>query len=103
MENKLLQKSTAGEAETKDEVSVFFGLMEEVGAMGKYQVLSFSMWCVVAYLAGGLMLMSPFLFYQSKSTSTGQWSSHPSSWLESSPSSLSAESITGQLPVFASA
>jgi len=32
--------------------------------MGFYQKLTTTFWCVVGYLCGGLMLITPFLFYQ---------------------------------------
>jgi len=38
--------------------------MEKVGTMGRYQVVTFLIWCLMVYMAGGLTLMVPFLFYQ---------------------------------------
>jgi hypothetical protein len=35
-----------------------------VGLFGKYQVLTIVLWCFVMYLNGGLMFMTPFLFYE---------------------------------------
>ena len=43
---------------------VFFSLQEKVGSMGKYQKLTVALWCLVGYLTGGLMLITPYLFYQ---------------------------------------
>lgn len=46
------------------EGSVFFSLIEKVGAMGRYQVITFALWAALSILTGGLMLMTPFLFFQ---------------------------------------
>ena len=40
--------------------------MEKVGTIGRYQFTTFAIWCVLVYMAGGLTLMIPFLFYQDK-------------------------------------
>ena len=32
--------------------------------MGNYQKATVALWCIVAYLCGGLMLITPYLFYQ---------------------------------------
>jgi len=32
--------------------------------MGRYQVLTVVLWCVVGYLYGGIELIIPFVFYQ---------------------------------------
>jgi hypothetical protein len=50
--------------EAEDKTAGFFNLMERVGDMGKYQVSVFVLWCLVVYMAGGLTLMIPYLFYQ---------------------------------------
>lgn len=31
--------------------------------MGKYQVIAVVLMCLIGYLTGGLMLMTPYLFY----------------------------------------
>jgi len=38
--------------------------MEKVGAIGKYQYVTFILWCMMVYMAGGLTLMPSFLFFQ---------------------------------------
>lgn len=50
--------------EEKVDDRVFFGLLERAGSMGNYQKLTTLFWCVVGYLCGGLMLITPFLFFQ---------------------------------------
>jgi hypothetical protein len=43
---------------------VFFSILEKAGSMGNYQKISTIFWCITGYLCGGLMLITPFLFYQ---------------------------------------
>jgi hypothetical protein len=38
--------------------------MQKVGAMGKYQISLFAVLCTISVMAGGVTLMTPFLFYQ---------------------------------------
>lgn len=35
-----------------------------VGSMGKYQVYAEVVWCVMIYMSGGLLFVTPFLFFQ---------------------------------------
>lgn len=64
----MLKKSEGllGEAENKEDGGsrIFFRLLEKVGVFGRYQVLTIVLWCFVMYLNGGLMFMTPFLFYE---------------------------------------
>lgn len=34
------------------------------GTMGKYQIIAVTIMCVLGYLTGGLMLITPYIFYQ---------------------------------------
>ena len=58
----LLDDAISDEKEIDDRV--FFGLIEKVGSFGTYQKVSTLLWCVIGYICGGLMLITPFLFYQ---------------------------------------
>ena len=43
---------------------MFFGLIQKVGSMGRYQMCHMLLWSIMGYVAGGIVLMTPFLFYQ---------------------------------------
>jgi hypothetical protein len=49
--------------EEADSPRIFFKLIEKVGAFGKYQKITIIVWCLIMYLNGGLMFMTPFLFF----------------------------------------
>lgn len=56
-----------GDEEKEEEAGgarIFFKLLEKVGVFGRYQVLTIVLWCFIMYLNGGLMFMTPFLFYE---------------------------------------
>ena len=42
---------------------LFFGLLERVGAKGRYQNLLLLVLCLINYLSGALTFMPSFLFY----------------------------------------
>lgn len=43
---------------------VFFSLLEKAGIMGKYQIITIIIMCMIGFLTGGLILITPYLFYQ---------------------------------------
>lgn len=58
---------------------VYFQLLEKVGSMGRYQKITIALWSIISYLCGGLMLITPFLFYQDPyqcTQTTGDQSCH---------------------------
>jgi hypothetical protein len=69
MQNKsevLLANDTQEENEEEESsgARIFFKLLEKVGVFGRYQIMTIILWCLVMYLNGGLMFMTPFLFYE---------------------------------------
>lgn len=46
------------------EENIFFSSIERVGSMGKYQIYTQVVWCAMSYMAGGLLFITPFLFFQ---------------------------------------
>ena len=54
-----------------DKNRVFLALMEKVGLEGSYQTILVVLLSVISYLAGGLMLIAPYLFYQDPYTCHG--------------------------------
>lgn len=50
--------------EEADSPRIFFKLIEKVGAFGRYQKITIAVWCLIMYLNGGLMFMTPFLFFE---------------------------------------
>jgi VIT1/CCC1 family predicted Fe2+/Mn2+ transporter len=55
---------TSTEEHEKVDDRVFFALQERAGSMGNYQKGTVALWCLVGYLTGGLMLITPYLFFQ---------------------------------------
>lgn len=46
------------------EDKIFHNLMERVGSFGKYQVSIFVIWCILGVIFGGIMFVTPFVYYQ---------------------------------------
>jgi hypothetical protein len=60
----LLADDNPGDEDESGGARIFFKLLEKVGAFGRYQVMTITLWCLIMYLNGGLMFMTPFLFYE---------------------------------------
>lgn len=43
---------------------LFFSLMQKAGSMGNYQIFTYVLWSMIAYIIGGMVFSIPFLFYQ---------------------------------------
>ena len=43
---------------------IFFKLIEKAGLSGRYQNILVLVMCFISYLTGGMMLITPYLFYQ---------------------------------------
>lgn len=54
---------------------IFFQLMEKAGTSGRYQIITTFLWSLTAYLCGGLLFITPFLFYQEPYQCEGDFSS----------------------------
>ena len=52
--------SVVGEVDQR----AFFGLLERVGAIGRYQHILLLFMCMAVYLCGGITCITPFLFFQ---------------------------------------
>ena len=63
----LSNRSISEQEEEINEVSdqrIFFNLINRAGSMGKYQISMCVILSLVSMVSGGLVLMTPFLFYQ---------------------------------------
>ena len=38
--------------------------MQKAGSMGNYQIFTYVLWSMIAYIIGGMVFSIPFLFYQ---------------------------------------
>lgn len=52
------------EEEADHDDRVFYSLLERAGTMGNYQIFAVIMMCLIGYITGGVMLITPYIFYQ---------------------------------------
>lgn len=58
-----LTKIQEEEQSKEQDDRIFFTLLERAGTMGNYQCITVIIMCLIGYLCGGLMLITPYLFY----------------------------------------
>lgn len=61
----MAESSTLSEQiDSKDDKRIFFNLLEKAGLEGRYQITLGVVMSLISYLTGGMMLITPYLFYQ---------------------------------------
>ena len=64
MDKKITLNEEIETATEAKEENIFFDLMIKVGTMGKYQLICFTIWCLSSIIGGGVIFITPYIFYQ---------------------------------------